>query len=70
MNYDVRGYLRKSSSSPIVRFLDVEPRLGRALIFEQEGLLHTGEPVVEGLKYTVRTDFLYEERKVESDVHE
>ncbi|KAG6826252.1 hypothetical protein H0H92_000560 [Tricholoma furcatifolium] len=39
--------------------LDVEPKTGRVLIFEQGPLFHSGEPVVQGLKYTMRTDFLF-----------
>lgn len=42
-------------------FLDVEPRVGRVLIFQQRMLVHSGEPVTGGLKYTMRSDFLYEE---------
>ncbi|KAG9048194.1 hypothetical protein FS837_000540 [Tulasnella sp. UAMH 9824] len=39
--------------------VDVEPRVGRVLLFEQETLLHTGERLLEGEKYVVRTDFMY-----------
>ncbi|KAI5805977.1 hypothetical protein EDC01DRAFT_591287, partial [Geopyxis carbonaria] len=44
-------------------WVDVEPRVGRVLVFQQRGLLHSGEPVgavEEGReKYTVRTDVMY-----------
>ena len=40
-------------------FVDVESRLGRVLIFEQAGLLHSGEMVSKGEKISMRTDFLY-----------
>jgi len=39
--------------------IDVEPRMGRALIFEQSGLLHSGEEVESGIKLTIRTEFMY-----------
>jgi hypothetical protein len=42
--------------------LDVEPVLGRALVFQQRGLLHSGAEVVKGVKYSMRTDVIY--RKV------
>jgi len=43
------------------KFLDVVPKTGRALIFQQRGLLHSGETVHKGLKYTLRTDFMFEQ---------
>lgn len=42
------------------KYVDVEPRIGRALIFEQRGLVHSGEDVEKGIKLTVRTDLMYE----------
>ncbi|KAG6918007.1 hypothetical protein DXG01_017017 [Tephrocybe rancida] len=42
------------------RFLDVEPKVGRVLIFEQGPFYHSGEEVVQGMKYTMRSDFLFE----------
>ncbi|KAF9074102.1 hypothetical protein BDP27DRAFT_1196159, partial [Rhodocollybia butyracea] len=42
------------------KFLDVEPKVGRALIFQQRGLVHSGESVRKGLKYALRTDFMFE----------
>ncbi|KAH8806603.1 hypothetical protein DL96DRAFT_1474463 [Flagelloscypha sp. PMI_526] len=41
-------------------YLDVEPKLGRVLIFQQRLLWHTGEAVKRGVKYTMRSDFMYE----------
>ncbi|KIO31433.1 hypothetical protein M407DRAFT_67926, partial [Tulasnella calospora MUT 4182] len=40
-------------------FIDVDPRPGRALIFEQGNLLHCGAKVLKGEKYTIRTDLMY-----------
>ncbi|KAI4141637.1 MAG: hypothetical protein LQ341_003466 [Variospora aurantia] len=41
------------------KFLDVEPRMGRVLIFQHRNLLHSGDDVVKGTKYTLRTDLMY-----------
>ncbi|KAE9401967.1 hypothetical protein BT96DRAFT_879973 [Gymnopus androsaceus JB14] len=49
-----------SFSSHDDKFLDVMPKMGRALIFQQRGLCHSGETVQKGLKYTMRTDFMFE----------
>ncbi|KAF9046348.1 hypothetical protein BJ165DRAFT_1470754 [Panaeolus papilionaceus] len=42
-------------------YLDVLPRMGRVLIFQQRMLIHSGEEVVQGMKYTMRSDFMFEE---------
>jgi len=42
------------------RRLDVEPKMGRVLIFQHADLLHSGDEVTQGLKYTMRSDLLYE----------
>ncbi|KAG9016247.1 hypothetical protein FRB90_003639 [Tulasnella sp. 427] len=39
--------------------VDVDPRPGRALIFEQGNILHCGAKVTKGDKYTIRTDLMY-----------
>ncbi|KAG8891882.1 hypothetical protein FRC01_014467 [Tulasnella sp. 417] len=41
--------------------VSVEPRPGRALIFEQETLRHCGGQVLKGEKYTIRTDLMFKE---------
>lgn len=41
-------------------WLDVEPKLGQVLIFQQRMLVHSGEPVTEGVKFTLRTDLMFE----------
>ncbi|KAJ1556771.1 hypothetical protein HK405_001854 [Cladochytrium tenue] len=40
--------------------LRVECKAGRVLIFQHNDLPHEGEEVLEGTKYTIRTDILYE----------
>ena len=42
------------------RRVDVHPKAGRVLIFQHLGLLHSGDDVVKGTKYTMRTDIIYE----------
>ena len=41
---------------------DVAPKVGRVLIFQHRGLLHSGAEVTDGIKLTMRTDLMY--RKV------
>ncbi|KAJ5826119.1 hypothetical protein N7474_003257 [Penicillium riverlandense] len=37
----------------------VFPRTGSVLIFQQNDLLHSGDPIFKGTKYTMRTDIMY-----------
>ncbi len=46
------------------RCWDVNPQMGACLVFQHKALIHSGEEVEQGVKYTVRTDFMYE--KVEA----
>lgn len=39
--------------------LDVDPKTGRVLIFQHQGLMHSGADVLAGVKYTLRTDLMY-----------
>ncbi|KAH8149506.1 uncharacterized protein LAJ45_06586 [Morchella importuna] len=41
-------------------FVDVEPKRGRVLIFQQRMLWHSGEEVLEGVKMTMRSDLMFE----------
>lgn len=43
-------------------YMDVFPKIGRALLFQQRMLVHSGEPVTRGTKYTMRSDFMFEKR--------
>ncbi|KAF8063179.1 hypothetical protein FPV67DRAFT_1563380 [Lyophyllum atratum] len=43
------------------RYLDIKPKVGRVLIFQQRRVFHSGEEVVQGLKYAVRSDFMFEQ---------
>ena len=42
------------------RRMDIDPKAGRVLIFQHRRLLHSGDDVVAGVKYSMRTDILYE----------
>ena len=50
------GFLSRDKT----RRVDVNPKAGSVLIFQHEGLLHEGAEVKKGVKYTMRTDILYE----------
>ena len=41
------------------RCVDIVPKVGRVLLFQQKGLLHSGADVKRGIKYTMRTDVMY-----------
>lgn len=47
-------------SSDAKRKINVDPKAGRVLIFQHRGLYHAGDDVVEGTKYTMRTEIMYE----------
>ncbi|KAF8641633.1 hypothetical protein AX16_009859 [Volvariella volvacea WC 439] len=47
------------------KWVDVEPKTGRVLIFQQKGVWHSGEEVKRGVKYTVRSDFMFTQGPVE-----
>ncbi|KAI1495417.1 oxidoreductase domain-containing protein [Biscogniauxia marginata] len=44
------------------RKMDVDPKAGRVLIFQHMRLRHSGDDVMIGTKYTVRTDIMYRQR--------
>ena len=39
--------------------IDVVPKTGRVLLFQQRNLLHSGDDVEFGVKLTMRTDIMY-----------
>ncbi|KAB5554596.1 oxidoreductase domain-containing protein [Coniochaeta sp. 2T2.1] len=49
------------------RKMDVDPKAGRVLIFQHRNLYHSGDEVVSGIKYTMRTDIMYEMVPVRED---
>ncbi|KAF2494265.1 hypothetical protein BU16DRAFT_464565 [Lophium mytilinum] len=42
------------------RRIDVEPKIGRVLLFQHKFLLHSGDDVTRGTKLTMRTDVMFE----------
>ncbi len=53
-------YLNEDMKGGETKFIecDIKPETGKALIFIHE-LLHEGAPVLEGVKYVLRTDVMY-----------
>ncbi|KAI5917647.1 oxidoreductase domain-containing protein [Camillea tinctor] len=49
------------------RQYDVDPKAGRILLFQQRDTMHSGDDVVQGVKYTMRTDLMYAGEKLESE---
>ena len=47
-------------SSDEKRRIDVNPKAGRVLIFQHRRLYHSGDDVLAGTKYTMRTDIMYQ----------
>lgn len=50
-----------------VKEYDVNPSPGSCLIFQHHDLVHSGEDVLEGTKYTMRTDVMYHQVREESE---
>jgi hypothetical protein len=40
--------------------IQVEPEVGSVLVFQHEHLVHSGDPLESGIKYTLRSDLMYE----------
>ncbi|EAS34859.3 uncharacterized protein CIMG_00213 [Coccidioides immitis RS] len=55
----VEGATTFCSSDEKKRF-DVNPKAGSVLIFQHRSLYHSGDLVLQGVKYTMRTDIYYE----------
>jgi len=56
----LRGGATTFHSRDKKRRLDVDPKAGRVLIFQHRRLYHSGDDVVAGIKYTMRSDLMYE----------
>jgi 2OG-Fe(II) oxygenase superfamily len=46
---------------------DVDPAPGACLVFQHRALMHSGEEVVKGTKFTVRTDIMYRKSAVDGE---
>lgn len=64
-NTDLEGKLLGGATSFVSGLADehtkvrVFPKTGSVLLFQQNNMFHEGDPVVRGVKYTVRTDVMY-----------
>ncbi|KAF2839233.1 hypothetical protein M501DRAFT_1031351 [Patellaria atrata CBS 101060] len=47
---------------------DINPKAGRVLIFQHAYLMHSGDDVVRGTKYTMRTDIMYKKDRKEDEL--
>ncbi|PSS28043.1 hypothetical protein M430DRAFT_72651, partial [Amorphotheca resinae ATCC 22711] len=56
----LRGGATTFYSKDRKRRLDVDPKAGRVLIFQHRDLLHSGDDVVSGVKYSMRSDLMYQ----------
>lgn len=45
------------------KYLDVVPKSGRVLLFQHRDLMHSGDDVLAGTKFTLRTDVMYAKEK-------
>ncbi len=56
-------YLNEDMKGGETRFMNcsIQPKTGKALIFRHE-LVHEGSPVIEGVKYVLRTDVMYKRK--------
>lgn len=52
--YNPYGYMTSEE-----RKIEVEPKVGRVLLFQHRRLLHAGGDVLKGTKLTLRTDIMY-----------
>jgi hypothetical protein len=57
---DLKGGATTFHSNDMSRRLDVDAKTGQVLIFQHRHLLHSGDDVLEGTKFTLRTDLMYE----------
>ncbi|TEY48021.1 hypothetical protein BOTCAL_0299g00160 [Botryotinia calthae] len=55
----LRGGATTFHSKDMKERLDVDPKVGRVLIFQHRRLLHSGDDVVSGVKYTMRSDLMF-----------
>ncbi|CRG89976.1 hypothetical protein PISL3812_07016 [Talaromyces islandicus] len=68
LQVDTQGELLGGATSFIPSWIEedkavrVWPKTGRVLVFQQNDLLHGGDSVYRGTKYTVRTDVMYSKK--------
>lgn len=59
-NQPLKGGATTFFGQDMRRRLDVAPKMGSILIFQQRFLLHAGDDLVSGTKLTMRTELMYE----------
>ncbi len=55
----VGGGTKLCKNKFVAQDMDVHPEPGRVLLFQHARILYSGEPVIEGRKYTIRSDIMY-----------
>ena len=65
--YGLVGGATTFHSYDMLKQFDVWPKAGRVLLFQHRDLLHSGDDVVQGVKYTMRTDLMYGREDKESE---
>ncbi|KAL2014219.1 hypothetical protein VTN00DRAFT_1744 [Thermoascus crustaceus] len=70
VNGDPAGKLLGGATSFVPNFREEDravrifPKTGSVLVFQQNNLLHGGDPVFRGTKYTMRTDVMYKKQAI------
>ncbi|KAG8807432.1 hypothetical protein FRC18_005562 [Serendipita sp. 400] len=64
---ELEGGATPFHSGNMKRRIDVDPKAGRVLLFQHRNLLHSGDYVTAGIKYTMRTDLMYEAIDIGTD---
>jgi hypothetical protein len=59
LNGVVKGGATRFHSADMERWVDVDAKMGRVLIFQHTDLVHSGAEVLSGEKYTVKTECMY-----------
>jgi hypothetical protein len=54
-------------STDMKHHMDIDPKIGRILIFQHRRLLHSGDLVTQGIKHTMRTDLMFEHENQEGE---
>ncbi|PSN67210.1 oxidoreductase domain-containing protein [Corynespora cassiicola Philippines] len=56
---ELRGGATTFHSYSMKKRVDVVPKSGRVLLFQHRDLVHSGDDVISGTKYTMRTDIMF-----------
>ncbi|OCK88254.1 uncharacterized protein K441DRAFT_669401 [Cenococcum geophilum 1.58] len=64
----LKGGATTFHSYNMTKRLDVEPKIGRVLVFQHAFLLHSGDDVQKGTKLTLRTDIMFAKEEKDNAV--